>query len=53
MHDLARRNQEGRISPAELAELDSYVKVGDLLALLQSKARRTLKRRKIATSRHG
>ena len=48
MHELAERNQEGRISAGELEELDSYVAVGDLLALLQSRARRTLKTRTFA-----
>jgi hypothetical protein len=43
MHELAVKNQEGRISPEERAELDSYLKVGDLLAILQSKARKFLK----------
>src|ERR1700722_6285465 len=43
MHKLTAKNQEGRISLKELGELDSYVKVGDLLAILQSKARRALK----------
>jgi hypothetical protein len=43
MHDLAVKNQEGRISVEELDELDSYIKVGDLLAILQSRARRLLK----------
>jgi hypothetical protein len=42
MHELAVKNQEGQISPDELQELDNYVKAGDLLALLQSKARRAL-----------
>ncbi len=42
MHELALKNQQGRISRAELEELDSYITAGDLLALLQSKARRTL-----------
>jgi hypothetical protein len=45
MHDLAAKNQEGRISPEELQELDNYVRVGDLLAILQSRARRALKAR--------
>jgi hypothetical protein len=44
MHELAVKNQEGRISPEERAELDSYIKVGDLLAILQSKARKVLKK---------
>lgn len=43
MKELARKNREGCISAAELDELDSYVRVGDLLAILQSKARRLLK----------
>jgi hypothetical protein len=43
MKELARKNREGCISPAELNELDSYVKAGDLLAVLQSKARNLLK----------
>ena len=43
MRELARKNREGTISPEELRELDSYVKAGDLLAILQSKARRLLK----------
>ena len=45
MKELARKNREGRISTAELDELDSYVKAGDLLAILQSKARKLLKAR--------
>jgi hypothetical protein len=43
MHELAVKNQEGRITSEELQELDGYIKVGDLLAILQSKARRLLK----------
>jgi hypothetical protein len=43
MKELARKNREGEISAEELRELDSYVKVGDLLAILQSKARKILK----------
>lgn len=43
MHLLAERNQNGKLTPAERAELDNFVKVGDLLAILQSKARKLLK----------
>ena len=43
MHELAVGNKQGRLSAAELAELDNYIKVGDLLAILQSKARKLLK----------
>jgi hypothetical protein len=44
MHDLAAKNLEGTLSKQESDELDNYVKVGDLLAILQSKARKLLKR---------
>jgi hypothetical protein len=44
MSDLATRNQDNRLSPGELEELQSFVKAGHLLVLLQSKARKTLKR---------
>lgn len=43
MHELAAKNVEGRITAAELRELDSYLLVGDLLAIAQSKARKLLK----------
>jgi hypothetical protein len=43
MHDLAVRNQSGSLPAAESEELQSYVNVGHLLALLQSKARKSLK----------
>jgi hypothetical protein len=42
MSDLADRNQEGALAPEELEELQNYVKAGHMLALLQSKARRSL-----------
>jgi hypothetical protein len=44
MHELAVKNQEGQISTEERDELDCYIKVGDLLAILQSKARKLLKK---------
>ena len=53
MHELAVRNQEGVISPSELQELQNYVTAGDLLALLQSRARRALKGAKQRPVRHG
>lgn len=47
MSDLARRNQQGPpLSRTEHDELMSYVKVGDLLSLLQTQARRSLRKRK-------
>jgi hypothetical protein len=45
MHELAVKNQEGRISPGELRELDGYVKAVDLLAILKLKARKLLRAR--------
>jgi hypothetical protein len=48
MRDLAERNQQGALWPQEHQQLQSYVKAGHLLALLHSKARRSLKRRKVS-----
>ena len=42
MHDLLVRNQKGALSAAEKEELVAYGKAGDILAILKSKARRTL-----------
>ena len=42
MHDLAVRNQDDALSPAEKEELFAFGKAGDLLSILKSKARRTL-----------
>jgi hypothetical protein len=40
--DLADRCNEGTLNRAERAEYDSYVRAIDLIAVLQSKARRAL-----------
>src|SRR5437870_1763838 len=42
MHDLAVRNQHDALTPPEKEELVAFGKAGDLLAILKSKARRTL-----------
>jgi hypothetical protein len=42
MHDLALRNQDDALSPAEKEELFAYAKAGSLLSILKSKARRAL-----------
>ena len=42
MHDLAVRNQEDALSPAEREEMFAFGRAGDLLSILKSKARRTL-----------
>ncbi len=41
MHDLAVRNQADALSPTEKEELLAFVKAGDILAVLKSKARLT------------
>jgi hypothetical protein len=48
MSDLAARNQEGRLSPEEKEELMNYVKAGHLLAVLHSKARKSLGKKKVS-----
>jgi hypothetical protein len=42
MHDLAAKNQAEKLSREEAEELDNFIKVGDMLAILQSKARKLL-----------
>jgi hypothetical protein len=44
MHQLAVKNQSGRLTAAERRALDSYRRVGWFLDLLASKARRSLRR---------
>jgi hypothetical protein len=44
MHELAVKNQEGKLSPEERRELENYVKVGDLLTILKAKVRSALKK---------
>jgi len=43
MNILSARAREGTLTGEETAELDSYLHVGSLLAILQSRARRFLK----------
>jgi hypothetical protein len=45
MDGLAARNQEGKLSAEEREELLNYVKAGHLLAVLHSKARKSLKKK--------
>ena len=44
MQELLRRNQEGRLSPDEVDQLECYRRVGRMLDLLHSKARLSLAR---------
>jgi hypothetical protein len=48
MRELAERNQEGALTEEEQEELHNYVQVGHLLALLHSKARKSLKHKKVS-----
>lgn len=43
MHELATRNQDDTLSPAEKEELFAYIKTSSLLSILKSRARRVLK----------
>jgi hypothetical protein len=43
MNRLSERAREGTLTAEETAELDSYLHVGSLLSILQSRARRFLK----------
>lgn len=53
MHDLAVRNQDDVLTPAEKEELSAFGKAGDLLAILKSKARRTLGIKPTKSTPHG
>jgi hypothetical protein len=43
MSELAEKNKEGHLTEEERAELEGYVKVGDVLSLIHLKARKSLK----------
>jgi hypothetical protein len=45
MHQLSAKAQEGPLSRREQAELNSFERVGHLIGLMKSKARRSLKGR--------
>lgn len=45
---LSAKGQEGTLTVVERDELDEYIHVADLLAILQSKARQALKRAGLA-----
>jgi hypothetical protein len=44
MHDLSAKARAGELADEERAEIECYERVGHLLDLLHSKARRSLKR---------
>ena len=43
MNELSDLARGGTLSPSDKAELDSYIHVSNLLAVMQSKARRSLR----------
>jgi hypothetical protein len=43
MNRLAARNRAGRLTSAENEELENYIRVGQTLGILKSKARRSLR----------
>jgi hypothetical protein len=45
MHQLAERSESGALTAEEQQEFDSYLHVGNLLAVIQSKARAALRRK--------
>jgi hypothetical protein len=45
MLHLAERSETGTLTPKEQAEFDGYLHIGNLLAVMQSKARLALKRK--------
>lgn len=53
MNELTRANRHGELASAESEELDDYVRVGDNLAILQSKARMLLKATPTPRNSHG
>jgi hypothetical protein len=48
MHELAAKNQDARLTPREKKEPENYRRVGFLLDLMHSRARRSLKKHRSA-----
>jgi hypothetical protein len=44
VQELSVKANEGTLNKLERTELDEFIRVGDVLAVMQSKARRSLKR---------
>jgi hypothetical protein len=44
MHQLAEKARAGTLTPAEQEEIDNYDRVGHLLSVLKSRARKALKK---------
>lgn len=43
LDELAEKNAEGKLSARDEAEYDAYLEALDVIAILQAKARKTLK----------
>ena len=52
MNQLAAKNRAGTLKPTEEKELDNYIRVGQTLGILQSKARRSLRASREAKPLH-
>jgi hypothetical protein len=44
VHSLSQKARQGSLTAAEEADLNEFIRVADLLAILQSRARQALKR---------
>jgi hypothetical protein len=44
MHELSQKAREGALTPEEQFEIDNFERVGNMLAILKSQARKLLKR---------
>jgi hypothetical protein len=53
MHELSLKAKEGALAAEERAEIDAYGRVGCLLDLMHSLARRSLKRQRTGAKSHG
>jgi hypothetical protein len=53
MRQLSAKARKGTLTPDEQAEIDNYERVGHLLNIMQSKARRSLKGRRTTDGKPG
>jgi hypothetical protein len=53
MHELSMKAKKGRLTGEERAEIEAYGRIGCLLDMMHSLARRSLKRRGAGAKSHG
>jgi len=53
MHELSSKAKEGTLTAEERAEIDAYGRIGCLLDLMHSLARRSIKQRAAGAKKHG